>query len=74
LHKIKADSAKRELSRENQILLEKIRQAGIKMLNPRFLEQDNEAVVKLNDDERLQWPVLVYYPEHSTSKYYLYKR
>lgn len=70
LTKVKDRLAEKALNKEHQVLLEKIRQSQVKLLNPNFLAVENpEAVVKIGEEGNLVWPVLFYYPEHSTSDF-----
>ncbi|XP_035712801.1 uncharacterized protein LOC110856381 [Folsomia candida] len=68
LSRHKEKSAKAKQTKESFILMERIGNSGVKMLNANFLQVEggSDAVVKINSDE-LVWPVLFWYPEFSTS-------
>ncbi|XP_021960443.1 DNA polymerase interacting tetratricopeptide repeat-containing, protein of 47 kDa [Folsomia candida] len=70
LSRHKEKSAKAKLTKEAFVLMERIRKSGVKMLNANFLQVEggSDAVVRIDADE-LVWPVLLYYPEYSTSDF-----
>lgn len=55
--------------RTQEEIMNKVKERGIRCRNSKFLNQDTEIGrhVKIGDDGRLEWPVLLCYPQYSQS-------